>query len=171
MALRLISAKRTRSSTCSVARAVLLLQQVDDVLLALDEAGRHVGGLVHDVLARHRPGDHDVAAVARDGDGLAREERLHLARELAQVALHVTSYRRMPPARSHTNIEIVPGALPCTSSCCCDVTMASATSGLVSDTRVMPAATLNTAERPTRMLTSLVSASPGAGAAAAGLSP
>ena len=43
----------------------------------------------------------------------------------------------MLPPRSHTNIEIVPGTLPCTSSCFGDVTSASAMSALVSDTRAI----------------------------------
>src|SRR3954451_23024740 len=55
----------------------------------------------------------------------------------------------MPPARFHTNIVMEPGALPCTSSCCCDVTIASAMVGLLSDTRVMFAPTFTTADRPT----------------------
>src|SRR6476659_3900724 len=55
----------------------------------------------------------------------------------------------MPPARFHTNIVMEPGALPCTSSCCCEVTIASAMVGLLSDTRVMFAPTFTTADRPT----------------------
>ena len=43
----------------------------------------------------------------------------------------------MPPERSQTNIEIVPGILPLISNSLGDVTSASATSALVSDTRAI----------------------------------
>ncbi len=76
----------------------------------------------------------------------------------------------MPPARSHTNIEIVPGALPWMRSWPGVVTIASATFGLVSETRVMVLPTLNSVERPTSSATSEVSAS-SAGAAATVPSP
>ena len=109
--------------------ALLLLQQVDDVLLLLDVAGRDVGRLVDDVLARDGAGDDDVLAAAGDADRLAGEQLLHLLDELLQVAADVDLVGLMPPARSHTNIEIVPGALPWISSCCGAVTIASATSG------------------------------------------
>jgi hypothetical protein len=50
---------------------------------------------------------------------------------------------------SHTNIEIVPGALPWISSWLGVVTIASATLGLVSETRVMPAPRFSSVDRPT----------------------
>ena len=55
----------------------------------------------------------------------------------------------MPPARFHTNIEIVPGVLPLISSWFDDVTMASAMSALVSDTRAIGEPMSITIERPT----------------------
>ena len=55
----------------------------------------------------------------------------------------------MAPALSQTNIEIVPGGLPWMSSCPGPVTIASAMSGTVSDTRVIAAPTLRMADRPT----------------------
>ena len=48
---------------------------------------------------------------------------------------------------------MVPGALPLSSSSLGEVTIASATSGLVSETRVMAAPTSRTVERPTITLT------------------
>jgi hypothetical protein len=71
----------------------------------------------------------------------------------------VTSNRRMPPARSHTNIEIVPGALPLTSSWLDEVTSASATSALVSETRVIGRSTSSTTERPTSSVTGVATGS------------
>ena len=61
----------------------------------------------------------------------------------------------MPPPRSHTNSEIVPGAFPCSSSCNGEVTIASAMLGVVSDTRVMGCPTEMTVDRPTSSCTSL----------------
>src|SRR5437660_1370476 len=55
----------------------------------------------------------------------------------------------MPPALSHTNSEIVPGCLPWMSSCCGVVTIASAMSGTVSDTREIVEPTLRIVDRPT----------------------
>src|SRR6188474_599432 len=72
----------------------------------------------------------------------------------------------MPPDRSQTNNEIVPGAFPCNSSCCGEVTIASATFGVVSDTRVIGSPTEITVDRPTSSWTSLVS--DGVGAEAVG---
>ena len=79
----------------------------------------------------------------------------------------MTSYRLMPPARSHTNIEIVPGALPWIRSCPGEVTIASATSGLVSETRVIGWPTVSSVERPTSSATSVSTGAAAAGAAAA----
>src|ERR1051325_1549484 len=53
------------------------------------------------------------------------------------------------PWRSQTYIEIAPGVLPLTSSCLDEVTSASATSGLVSDTRVIGVPTSSTVDCPT----------------------
>jgi hypothetical protein len=64
----------------------------------------------------------------------------------------------MPPARSHTNSEIVPGVLPWISSCCGAVTIASATSGTVSDTREIAEPTLRMVERPTSRSTVVAAA-------------
>ena len=76
------------------------------------------------------------------------------------------SYRRSAPLRSHTNIEIVPGVLPLTSSWLVEVTSASAMSALVSETREIGVPTSITVERPTRSETGM--ASDTADAAAAG---
>src|SRR5690606_31203607 len=54
------------------------------------------------------------------------------------------------PNLSHTKSEIVPGALPCTSSCDGAVTSASATSGTVSETRAIGDPMLRIVDRPTR---------------------
>ena len=64
---------------------------------------------------------------------------------------------RIAPARSHTNIEMVPGALPLTSISFCDVTSTSAMSALVSDTRAIGVPTSTTVERPTSSLTASAS--------------
>ena len=59
----------------------------------------------------------------------------------------------MPPALSQTNIEIVPAVLPWMSSWLGVVTIASATVGLVSETRVMAEPMFSSVERPTRSCT------------------
>ena len=59
---------------CSDAIPSLLLQQVDDVLRALDVACCHGRRLLDDVLAGHRAGDHNVGAVGPDHDRLARKQ-------------------------------------------------------------------------------------------------
>ena len=60
-----------------------------------------------------------------------------------------TSKRRTAPPRLHTNIEMAPGPLPCTSSWFGAVTSASAMSALVSDTRAIGLPTSMRVERPT----------------------
>src|SRR3990170_1092777 len=62
---------------------------------------------------------------------------LSCAVSTARSRCTMTSYRRMLPARSQTNIEIVPAALPLMSSSLGEVTWASATSALVSETRAI----------------------------------
>ena len=68
---------------------------------------------------------------------------------IARSRWTTTSYRRRPPLRSQTYIEMVPGVLPLTSSWLADVTTASATSALVKDTREIALPTSTIAERPT----------------------
>src|SRR5438445_6153659 len=70
----------------------------------------------------------------------------------------------MAPARSQTNSEIVPGILPLRSSWFGDVTIASAMSALVSDTRAIGLPMSITVERPTRSRTALASGSAAAAA-------
>src|SRR5229473_1399093 len=65
----------------------------------------------------------------------------------------MTSYRLSAPALSQTNIEIVPGIFPLIRSWLGAVTRASATSALVSETRVIVVPTSSTIERPTRRRT------------------
>ena len=129
--------------------AFLLAQQVDDVFLLLDVAGGHFGRLVDDVLAADRAGDHDVLAVAVDGDRLTREQLLHLLHQLAQVAadddlVALDAAGAVP----HEHARSCPA--PCRGSAagCGVVTIASATLGLVSETRVMFDPTLSSVERP-----------------------
>ena len=69
--------------------ALLLLQQVDDVLGLVHVAAGHARGLLDDVLARDGAGDDDVLAAADDGDGLAGEQLAELLAECAQVAAHL----------------------------------------------------------------------------------
>jgi hypothetical protein len=64
-------------------------------------------------------------------------------------------------------MEMVPGVLPCSRSWVLDVTMASATSALVSDTRVMGAPMSSTSERPVTIRTGMAGVSITALAAAA----
>ena len=54
---------------------------------------------------------------------------------------------------------MVPGALPCRSSWLFDVTIASAMSGLVSDTRMMGVPISSTVDRPTTMSTGVAGVS------------
>ena len=61
----------------------------------------------------------------------------------------LTSKVLIAPALSQTNSEIVPGCLPCTSSCVGAVTIASAMSGTVSETRAIVVPTFSTVDRPT----------------------
>ena len=68
---------------------------------------------------------------------------------IARSRCTVISYWRRAPARSQTNIVMVPGILPLTSSWLVDVTIASAMSALVSDTREIGVPTSMTIERPT----------------------
>ena len=137
-ALRLTSAKRTRSSTWLLRGPAWHLQQRDDVFALVDEAGGDVDRLLGDVLARDRARQHDCLAVALRLDCLAREQLLDLlGRAAPGRAGRRSRTGACAPARSQTNIEIVPGTLPLTSSWFGDVTSASAMSALVSDTRAI----------------------------------
>ena len=78
----------------------------------------------------------------------------------------LTSKVLMAPARSHTNSEMVPGCLPWMSSWVGAVTIASAMSGTVSETRAIGAPTFSTVERPTSRSTSVGASIMAAGAAA-----
>src|SRR5258706_5210448 len=78
----------------------------------------------------------------------------------------------MTPSRFHTNIEILRGSLPWTRSWLGDVTSASATSALVSDTREIGVARSTTTERPTRSVTTSASVgAPATGAPSTGAAP
>src|SRR5207249_1368153 len=88
-------------------------------------------------------------AAALRVDVLAGEQLFHLFVRIARSRWTTTSYRRRPPLRSQTYIEIVPGILPLISSWLADVTTASATSALVRDTREIALPTSTIVERPT----------------------
>src|SRR5947209_7049064 len=75
--------------------------------------------------------------------------RLICSLRRARSRCTMISYWRRAPLRSQTNIEMVPGNLPLMSSWFADVTIASATSALVSDTREIGVPTSTTVERPT----------------------
>ena len=83
------------------------------------------------------------------GDVFAREQLLQLLDERAEVAadLHFVGLDRAGPVPHEQ--RIVPGCLPWMSSWVGAVTIASAMSGTVSDTRAIGEPTLSTVERPT----------------------
>ena len=89
-------------------------------------------------------------------------KRFHLLDQLREIAAHVDLVGLDAAGAVPHEQRDDAGVLPWIRSCCGAVTIASATSGTVSETRAMPAPTLRIVERPTRR--SMLVASGGAAA-------
>ena len=165
-AVRLTSAKRTRSSTWLLGRACTCRRLTTSSLRSTNAVAR-LTAFSPSSLVETRPDNttfRPLLVTCTDSFGSIS---FICAPSRSTSRPTEMSYRRTAPARSHTNIEIVPGVLPCSSSWLFDVTIASAMSGLVSDTRMIGAPISSTVDRPVTICTGIAGVSITALAAAA----
>ena len=131
----------------------LHLEQRDDFFLLVDVAGGQADRLVGDVLAGDQPGEHDDLAVALALRSISPGNSwLDLFGEPREVALHddlVAADRAGAVPHEHRDRA---RRLAVDQQLVGDVTSASATSALVSETRAIGVPTSTTVERPTSSL-------------------
>ena len=133
------------------------LEQRDELLFALDEAAGEARHLVGDVLRRDDARQDDGPAVGPHVDRFPGEELLELCGQPREIALHDDLVPADGAGRDPTRTSRwCPAVLPLTSSSFGDVTSASATSALVSDTRAIGLPTSTMVERPTSRRTESV---------------